>query len=294
MSDCFVTTIDPALAAKIKRDLEERGFEISAPPHTHFAAKKKGVSLALYTSGKLTVQGKAKDELIQFYLEPEVLHTFNYSHPEAFLNLEEHIGCDEAGKGDLFGPLVVCSLHATPDQIKELQKLKIADSKKLTDPVIIKLAKKIKVLCKHKVLALFPTKYNELYAAFKNLNSLLAWCHATAIHDVVTASECTDVHLDKFANEAVMEKAIHAKKLDITLTQKTKYESDIVVAGASILARAAFVEGLDKLSETYQMTLPKGSSNQAAKSIATFVSKYSAAELKDVGKTHFKTFAQYL
>ena len=290
MSNCFVATIDPSLAKKIQRDLEERGFEITKPPHTLFAAKRQGVSLSLYTSGKLTIQGKDKDELIEYYIEPEILKTFTYSHKEATLNTRERIGCDEAGKGDLFGPLVVSAVHATAENILELQKLGVTDSKNLNDSKILNLAPKIRKLCIHKTLALYPKKYNELYAAFNNLNSLLAWCHATAIFEVVNTSGCRDVHIDKFANEAVMEKAINAKNLDISLTQQTKYESDIVVASASVLARAGFLEGIEKLSKEYGMNFPKGASNIAAKSIDRFVTLYGKEMLSSVGKVHFKTF----
>ena len=60
----FVTTITADLIEKLKHDLPSQGFELSQPPYTHFSAKKKGVSCTLYTSLKLTVQGK---EMRSFY-----------------------------------------------------------------------------------------------------------------------------------------------------------------------------------------------------------------------------------
>ena len=106
-SPCFTAKIDPGLSNKIEKDLIEQGFEISRPPHTLFSAKKEGISCTLYQSGSLTVQGKDKGAFIEFYLEPEVLKTFQFSHPEAHLDLRAHIGLDEAGKGDFFGPLCI-------------------------------------------------------------------------------------------------------------------------------------------------------------------------------------------
>src|ERR1700730_9538190 len=108
----FTAKIDLKLADKIKNDLIEQGFEISRPPYTVFAAKKTGISCTLYESGSLTVQGKEMQHFIEFYLEPEILQEFQFSHPEAHLDTTPHIGMDEAGKGDFFGPLCVAAVFA--------------------------------------------------------------------------------------------------------------------------------------------------------------------------------------
>jgi ribonuclease HIII len=82
---------------------------------------------------------------------------------------------------------------------------------------------------------------------------------------------------------------VRQKQLQPHLVQKTKAESDPVVAAASILARAAFVEGIDKLSETIGMTLPKGASAAVVKAGKDFVLKYGEERLGEVAKLHFKT-----
>src|SRR5580693_626798 len=106
----FVATIDLALADKLREDLVGQGFELTKPPYTLFSAQKTGVSCTLYTSGKLTVQGKGKDEFIAFYLEPEILKKLAYTHPELGVDMTARIGIDEAGKGDFFGPLCIAGV----------------------------------------------------------------------------------------------------------------------------------------------------------------------------------------
>ena len=64
---CFTTTLELHLAEKLKSGLIDQGFELGKPMYTIFQAKKKGISLTLYQSGKLTVQGKDKDEFITYY-----------------------------------------------------------------------------------------------------------------------------------------------------------------------------------------------------------------------------------
>ncbi|MBM3184611.1 MAG: ribonuclease HIII, partial [Chlamydiae bacterium] len=257
---CFTAQIDLKLSEKIERDLVEQGFQISRPPYTVFSAKKNGVSCTLYQSGKLTVQGKEMQAFIEFYLEPEILKEFRFSHPEVHLDLVPRIGMDEAGKGDFFGPLCVAAVFADGEGVKKLFSLGVKDSKRLSDDTVKKIASKIKVEFPHAIIRLFPLKYNELYEKFKNLNRLLGWAHATALEEVVQKTQCKKAILDQFADKHVMDHALKSKKLEVDLTQKVRGEEDVVVAAASILARAGFLDGLDALSKEIGVELPKGAS----------------------------------
>ncbi len=286
---CFSTKIDPSLKEKLKTDLESQGFEITTPPYTIFSAKKKGLSCTLYESGSLTVQGKEMQEFIEFYLEPEILKNFKFSNPEVHLDLTPRIGLDEAGKGDFFGPLCIGSVYADGDMIKQLAQLGVRDSKQFSDSSILKLAPKIRSLCPHTIIRLFPLKYNELYQKFKNLNRLLAWVHVAALSDLSQKTGCTKAILDQFADPHVVERFVQQKKLTIDLEQKTKGEQDVVVAAASILARAAFLDGMEKLSQEYGITLPKGASKQVTQAAKALVSKFGIEVLEKTTKTHFKT-----
>ncbi|MGE0197847.1 MAG: ribonuclease HIII [Simkaniaceae bacterium] len=290
----FIAKIDLSFASKLKTDLAEQGFELSQPAYTVFQAKKKGISCTLYESGKLMVQGKEKDEFITYYLEPEILGKLSYSYPETEVNTSPHIGVDEAGKGDVFGPLCIAALYADSEQISELIKIGIRDSKRLTDSTIVKMAAKIKKSFSYSVVQIFPKRYNELYQGFQNLNTLLGWGHATAIEEVVAKTQCTDILIDQFANESVVISALKRKSLTVNLSQRHRGEEDIVVAGASILARAAFVQGLDKLSEDYKISLPKGASAQVIQAGKKFVSAHGKEALNSVAKLHFKTIDQIL
>lgn len=288
----FTTKIDLKLAPKLENDLKEQGFEISKPPYTVFSAKKKGVSCTLYESGSLTVQGKEMKEFMEFYLEPEILQTFKYSHPEAHLDLEPHIGMDEAGKGDFFGPLCVAAIYAGGDGIKEMLQMGVKDSKRISDEGILKLAKILRAQFPYTVIRLFPLKYNELHRKFKNLNRLLGWAHAAALGDLALKTGCKKALLDQFAEKHVMETALKQKKIDVVLEQKVRGEEDLVVAAASILARAAFLDGMKSLSEEYGMELPKGASAIVKEAAQKLIAKFGREVLEKVAKTHFKTTSE--
>ncbi len=292
-SSVFVATIDIVLAKKMIQDLKNQDFDITIPQYTVFAAKKKGVSCTLYKSGKLTVQGKEMGAFIEFYLEPHILKTFTYSYKEVLPatehNLTGHIGIDESGKGDFFGPLCVAGVFAAGDGIARLKQLGVRDSKTLTDAAILTLAHKIRQEFLHHIVKINPPKYNELIVQFKNLNRLLAWGHATAIEQLAERTGCRHIVVDQFANEEVVLTAVKRKKLDLDITQRHRAEEDIVVAAASILARCAFVEGLAMLEKQYGQALPKGASQKTIAAGRQFVRTHGRENLGQVAKLHFKT-----
>lgn len=286
----FVTTLDLKLSKKMLEDLESQGFEISNPPHTVFLAKKKGVACAFYESGKLTVQGKESAAFIEFYLEPEILKSFPITYHQLDENFVSHIGIDESGKGDFFGPLCIAGVYATPEEIKKLKVLGVKDSKTLSDDTICKIGQKIKLGFQHHIVKINPLKYNELYNQFKNLNTLLAWGHATAIEGLAQSTGCHHAIIDQFANENVVITALNRKKLKIDLTQRHKGEEDPVVAAASILARLTFLEGLSLLEKECGFKLPKGASKQTIAAGKKIYEAFGVEGLRKTGKLHFKTF----
>ena len=76
----------------------------------------------------------------------------------------------------------------------------------------------------------------------------------------------------------------------IKLDQMVRGESDIAVAAASVLARAAFVHKIKELQEIYGIEFPKGCAPQVKDCAREFITKYSKDRLKEVCKTHFKTY----
>jgi ribonuclease HIII len=285
----FVTTVNTSIAPKLLQGLNDQGFEISNPPYTVFAGKKKGVSCTLYQSGKLTVQGKDMQEFIEYFLEPEILGKFDFSYQNMDIDTSARIGIDESGKGDFFGPLCVAGVYASGDDIVKLKSIGVKDSKTLTDSSIIKIGNQIKATCVHHIVKINPLKYNELYNQFKNLNRLLAWGHATTIESLVEKTHCRKVIIDQFADEHVVLTALKRKKMEVDLTQRHRGEEDVVVAAASILARQTFVEGLHWLGKDYGLELPKGASKATIAAGKKLYREYGKEVLEKTGKLHFKT-----
>lgn len=292
--NCFVTEIKIDDVERLRCDLINQGFEIKQGPHLIFHASKKGVNIHLYQSMKLTVMGKDKEDFIVFYLEPEILKKTSFSHPMQEHDMQPHIGSDEAGKGDYFGPLCIASVSCDAEQIKALFNLKVEDSKNLSDEKIHQLAEKIKDLCPFEIVIIYPKTYNELYAKFKNLNRLLAWAHHKALEGVFLKSPKDYAIIDQFSKDALVAKMAPKSLKSLKIIERTKAESDLVVAAASILARDAFVTGIKKLSEKAQFDLPKGASAKVLKAAKQLVARDGKQILNSVAKTHFKTTLEVL
>jgi ribonuclease HIII len=284
----FVTQVNVKLSEKLLIDLKQQGFEISRPDYTIFSAKKPGVTCIFYQSGKMVVQGKERGAFIEFYLEPEIIKTFKYTNPMVGMDLTARIGIDESGKGDFFGPLCIAGVYANDDDFGKLQSIGVRDSKLISDANIYKIAEKIKTNFMHHIVKINPAKYNQIYPSFKNLNKLLAWGHATTIELLVEKSKCRKVIIDQFADESVVITALRRKELKVELTQRHKAEEDPIVAAASILARHAFLDGLDKLGKEIGIPLPKGSAASAVSAGKKIFERYGEEGLLKVCKEHFK------
>lgn len=201
----------------------------------------------------------------------------------------ERIGIDESGKGDYFGPLVIAAVFVDATTQRELALMQVRDSKKIADGRILEMAPDIKTICPHSVIAIGPQKYNELYAKIKNLNRLLAWGHAKALENLLERVTCERAISDQFGDERLILNALQDKGRKIVLEQRTKAESDLAVAAASILARAEFLLRLKRLSSEVGTTLPKGASPSVELAAKMIIKKHGRERLGTVAKLHFKT-----
>lgn len=282
--------------ARLKSVLQEGCYTFEAKPYCLYAASKNKLNVLVYEKGpKVLVQGKETQEFVTNVLEPLILGVAELGyeevhHPEMY---EPHIGVDESGKGDFFGPLVIAGVYVDADVARKLRDVGAVDSKKISsDAKISQLAAAIRAVpgLRWEVVQINPTKYNELYSKFGNLNRLLAWGHATAIESLLDkVPDCPRALSDQFANPAVLQKALRTKGRQIELVQRTKAESDPAVAAASILARDVFVKWLDQNSSRYEIDLPKGVSSVVKENARKIFDKAGVEGLGTVAKMHFKT-----
>lgn len=315
------TVLVPVEARKQKllRELEAAGAQRLPPTNQYELFRyrlQEGISSAVvigYTSGKVQVaagQAPAHDHasnLVKQALEglgglPPAPSSAARAKAEATATgsseLTPHIGTDEAGKGDYFGPLVCAACYLDAGTAEELRALGVRDSKTLSDRTIRVLAEKIRLRLpgRFAVVTLAPPRYNSLYAELqnegKNLNSLVAWGHARGIQDLFERGVRVEFAIiDKFADEHYLNERLSndTRRGNMRLEHRIKAESDIAVAAASILARDRFIGWLDEAASKLGSVLPKGAGPQVIAAGRTLVATRGASILSEYAKISFKT-----
>src|ERR1700730_16089757 len=282
--------------AKLRALLKESGFTFAPKPYTIFFGQKNKLSVAVYEKGpKVLLQGRGVEEFVQFELEPKILGEAKLGYeevhsPEMF---QPHFGIDESGKGDFFGPLVISGVYVDAGIARKLLDAGVQDSKRIgSDARIRDLADSIR---KHSlglvdVVLIGPERYNDLYEKFGNLNKLLGWGHARVIENLLAKKpDCPRSLSDQFADKRVIEQSLlrHGRKIDIQ--QRTKAESDVAVAAASILAREGFINWMERREKALGLRLGRGVSPGVKEAAAKLVEAKGPAILREVAKVHFKT-----
>jgi len=280
----------------IRAILEEGGFDFKEKPYAHFSAKKGKLNVTVYEKGpKVLVQGKETEDFVKFTLEPLVLGEARLGYeevnePEMF---EPHFGIDESGKGDFFGPLVIAGAYTDATSTRALMDAGVMDSKRISSSAkIAKLAKIIRDTrgVSYEIVSIGPERYNEMYASFKNLNRLLAWGHARVISSLAEkVPSCPRALSDQFARKEILEKELARHGVEIDLQQRTKGESDVAVAAASILARERFVQWIASSGEKSGVEIPLGAGPHVLDAARELIATHGQDILPKVAKMHFKT-----
>lgn len=294
--NAYTSPLNQEQAKELCLLLETLGFTRAPKPYTICFAQKNKLSVAVYEKGpKVLVQGKGVEEFVQFELEPKILREARVGYeevhsPEMF---EPHFGVDESGKGDFFGPLVIAGVYVDRGIARKFLEAGVQDSKRISsDARIHSLAQSIRqtVGDLFEVILIGPEKYNELYEKFGNLNSLLGWGHARVIENLLARRpDCPRALSDQFADARVIENALLRRGRAIKLEQRTKAESDLAVAAASILAREGFVDWLEQRGRALKVRLSRGVSAAVKQTARELVESNGPEILRQVAKVHFRT-----
>jgi ribonuclease HIII len=200
------------------------------------------------------------------------------------------IGIDESGKGDFFGPLVIASVLAGPEDESALRAMGVRDSKQISNGRLLDIDAELRTSYPCETVVVGPAKYNQLYRKIRNLNKLLAWGHARAIENILEYNDAERAISDKFGKPELIEQALMEKGRKIKLEQIVRGESYIQVAAASIVARAAFIRQIDRLSQRLGIRVPRGAGSPVDIAAMKIVQKHGERILEDIAKCHFKNY----
>ncbi|WP_040229003.1 ribonuclease HIII [Bhargavaea cecembensis] len=295
-----VITMDPVQMKKLMDHYAASKVERSAPGVV-FAAKAGGASITAYRSGKVMFQGaggpaeaaKWSAGTSAGQAPPAKKSAAKGDRlPDGFSRMSV-LGSDETGTGDFFGPVTVAACYVPAEKIALAEELGVKDSKMLTDPLMRRIGPEIKAAFTNSVLVLPNEKYNTVQAKGWSQGKIKALLHNQAIRHVLRklGDDRPDfILIDQFAERNVYYRHI-AQEGEIireNVLFSTKAENlHVSVACASILARVAFLEKMDRLSEKAGITLPKGAGKPVDEAAAKIILGKGDGFLSSITKRHF-------
>jgi len=259
-----------------------KGFETkNTNEYVLHAYKINDISIVLYSSLSVVINGENGIEIAKEY---------GYKEKE-WLITTDNFGSDEVGTGDFFGPIVVVASYVKENQIAELTKLGINDSKKLSDSFILKTVPSLLSNYPHKVYILDNETYNNVYSNRSNinLNKIKALMHnkvLTSLKEDISSKGTTVI--DQFCPEDKYYEYIkESKKILQNITFMTKAESYVPsVALSSMIARYVFLTKISELEKEYNIKLPLGAGHEVEKLANALKDK---PFLNKIAKLNFKT-----
>lgn len=258
--------------------------------------KLEKLSITIYTSNKVVFQGENAIYEASIW-DNTLLETQNKEASSSKDNskdwkyLKDHIGSDEVGTGDYFGPLCVCAAYVRVQDLHFLESLNVNDSKKLTDEHIKKIAPYILKKIPYSQVSLDPKKYNLLIKQGYNQAKIKAILHNQVIHNIrekVNKRAVLTV-VDQFINDVrYYEYVKFSPYVEGQIHFETKAESKYpAVAVASIIARYSFLTKMQLLSESLNKEVPKGAGKQVDVFAKEIINEYGREKLDEIAKVHF-------
>ena len=206
-----------------------------------------------------------------------------------------HIGCDETGSGDFFGPLCVVACYIDERDYDWLLSLNIRDPKLMTPQEVIDIAREIKDRLVYSLLILDNSHYNQMAAAGHNLANIKAKLYNQAVTNVM---QKVAIKIDKkVVNQFVSPKTYYnylknevIVVKDLSFEQKGE-EQYLAIICSSILSKYAFYQYFNNMSRSLKMKLPRGNTSSVVDHVAiTIAQKYGKKMLLKVTKTNMTNY----
>ncbi len=162
------------------------------------------------------------------------------------------VGCDEAGRGPVFGPMVLCGVLFESSTLEELKAAGVKDSKLLTPTRRESLAKLItEKALKIEIAELSPAEIDELRLVKKiNLNEAEAMTFAK----IIDRLKPSRVYLDSpDPNPKMFKERIqrHMKSKTELVSENFADKKYVVVAAASVVAKVRRDQRIAELRQRY-------------------------------------------
>ncbi len=169
-------------------------------------------------------------------------------------------GIEEAGRGPIIGPMVICGVLIEKDKEKGLKELGVKDSKLLTPKQREELFPKIEKNAKDFKVIIVSTK--EIDKAIDSDLSNLNWLEADKFVEIINSLSPDIAYIDCPSNNTKTYKEYIAERIknkDTKLVVENKADQRYLVVGAaSILAKVTRDREIEKIKRKYKIEFGSG------------------------------------
>lgn len=194
------------------------------------------------------------------------------------------VGIDEAGRGPVIGPLVVCGVAVEEEKLEKLEKLQLKDSKRLTPGRRKVMSRRINKIAECHTVHIQARDIDNLRAKDVNLNEI----EKIAMKKVIALSnpdmayiDCLDIKPQRFCDE------MESFREGLSVIAEHKAEDKFpIVAAASIVAKVERDMEIEKLKKEFKDI---GSGYPSDPKTIAFLKRFSYDNLPDFVRKSWAT-----
>lgn len=198
------------------------------------------------------------------------------------------LGIDEAGRGPVLGPLVVCGAMVPQDKIVILERMGIKDSKRLTPQRRNVLSRKIQKIAECHVVKITAQDIDNLRAKGVNLNEI----EKIAMIKIINLAQPDEVLIDSVDVDPERLSSQLSETIGTGIPIKAEHKADdkyIPVAAASIVAKVERDIEIEKLGRKYKKMGGIGSGYPSDPRTRTFLEKFDYDDLPEFVRRSWAT-----
>lgn len=263
--DSIIIKVSDKTLEKMKKFYDSQMILVENP-NVLFKAQIIGCTITAHPSMEVVFEGiRANEAASKWQKKPK-----KSSSPKEQDNdgpfLKKHIGSDDVGNTDYFGPICTVACYISEEDIPWLQELGIAQAKALPATEIVRLAREIKDKIVYSLLILDNPHYNKMVNEGINPAHIKAKLHNQAIINVMQRLEypvekkvveyfvAPKTYYNYLKNEVIVVKDL--------VFEKNSYTRFMAMNCAHILARYASLQYLNNMSRSLKVKLPYGTNAQ--------------------------------
>jgi ribonuclease HII len=206
---------------------------------------------------KMSSDTKDEDHIMRVKSREE--QTFSFIMERGKLNKHDKLntiaGVDEAGRGSVIGPLVVCAVAINATKISMLKEIGVRDSKLLSATARDRLYDEIINIVDEYAVCIVEPKVIDAYVNRNALNMLEAKMFAQVIAEVkpsLAYIDACDINPARFTK--VIASSLSSYKLQFTTMLSASHKADkrnVLVGAASIIAKVTRDKAIERLKSIH-------------------------------------------